>query len=175
MAKGGFSDKDRAKALLGRKKLTLKEKTAIAAYIKSGNKLQSFKGAYNISPKNAESAAYRFFKKPKIVTALDKALKNSKFDDSYAVQTLKDIVEAGKTNFDITRPDTVLKALETYFKITGKVGPQGPKTSSTGPMVESQARNMNDKELRKAIKELDRKQARLLDILGEPEEGEIVE
>lgn len=154
------------------KPLTLKQKTAVAEYLKTGVKSYAYKAAYKSNPKHVSIRANEFFKKPKIINALEKALKNSKFDDQYAVDTLKKIVDGGMANIEITRPDTSLKALETYFKITNKMG--GNKTTVKIDL-ESQARRMNVDELQSSLKELDKRQKRILAIIqGMPEEGEIV-
>jgi hypothetical protein len=166
-----FTDADRLKAK-NKPNLTLKQKTAVAIYLKTGNKSEAYRSVYKTNPKIAAINANNFFKKPKIVNALEKALKNSKFDDQYAVETLKGIVEAGKQNFDITRPDTVLKALETYFKITNKMG--GGNKVAIKMDIESQAKKMDMTELKASIKELDKRQRRLLAICGKAEEGEII-
>lgn len=168
-----FTPEDQAKSNMSVHPLTLKQRTCIATYLKTGNKSEAYRSAYPIkNPKNASIRANAFFKKPKIINALEKALKNNKFDDQYAVETLKGIVEAGKANFDITRPDTVLKALETYFKITNKMG--GGNKVQIKMDIEQQAKKMDMTELKAGLKEMDRKQKRLLALLGQAEEGEIV-
>jgi hypothetical protein len=157
--------------------LTLAQKKTIAEYLRTGKKTQAYKSAHSGKAKWATKYANVFFKNKRIVSALDKALKESKFDDAYAIDTLKKITNAGLENIDITRPDTSLKALETYFKITGKMG-QGPKT----PMrvdPETQAKRMGLSELQASLKELDKKQKRILAIISgsvvTAEEGEIIE
>jgi len=157
--------------------LTLAQKKTIAEYLRTGKKAEAYKSAHVCNPKHAYKYANLFFKRKRVISALDKALKESKFDDQYAIETLKKITNAGLENIDITRPDTSLKALETYFRITGKMG-QGPKT----PMrvdVETQAKRMGLNELQKSLKELDKQQKRILAVIGDsvvtPEEGEIVE
>jgi len=153
-------------------KLSLREKRSIAEYIATGNKTAAYKVSHKVKKQWASQVAHQFFKRPRIVSALDKALKESKFDDAYAVDTLKKIVDGGMENIDITRPDTSLKALETYFKLTGKMG-AGEKT----PMKvdpETQAKRMGLTELQASLKELDKKQKRILAIIsGRVEEGEI--
>ena len=157
--------------------LSLAQQKTIAEYLKTGNKKASYMSSHNGKAKHASKYADVFFKNPKIVNALEKALKESKFDDQYAVDTMKKIVEGGMQNIDITRPDTALKALETYFKITGKMG-QGPKTP-TRIDPETVAKRMGMGELQKSLKELDKKQKRILAIISGSvvtvEEGEIVE
>lgn len=157
--------------------LTLAQKKTIAEYLRTGKKTQAYKSAHICNPKHAPKYANLFFKNKRVVSALDKALKESKFDDQYAIETLKKITNAGLENIDITRPDTSLKALETYFKITGKMG-QGPKT----PMrvdPETQAKRMGLNELQASLKELDKQQKRILAVISgsvvTQEEGEIVE
>lgn len=153
--------------------LTLKERTAISEYIKTGKKAAAFKSAYKSTPQNVYQRANMFFKKPRIVSALEKALKESKFDDSFAVDTLKKITQAGLQNLDITRPDTSLKALETYFKITGKMG--GGTKTPTRIDPETVAKKMDVTELQQALKDMDKRQKRILAIIqGSAEEGEVV-
>jgi phage terminase small subunit len=159
-------------------KLTLKQKKAVTEYLRTGNKSAAIRAAYNIKPKHVRIQANTFFKKPKIINALDKALKDSKFDDTYAVQTMKKIVDAGMDNLDITRPDTMLKVIETYFKITNKMG--GGNKTTIKLDIEAQAKKMDVLELRNALKEMDKRQIRILDVLkngNQPatEEGEIIE
>lgn len=154
--------------------LTLKQKTAIAEYLKTGNKSAAIRSAYKTNSKTVTVQANQFFRKPKIQDALQKALKNSKFDDAYAVETLKKIVDGGMENIDIARPDTSLKALETYFKITNKMG--GGNKVAIKMDIEAQAKKMDTSQLTTALKELDKKQKRILAIIGgKTEEGEIVE
>jgi hypothetical protein len=154
-----------------------KEKLAIAEFLRTGKKIDAYRSAYSGKKEFAHRYANTFFKRPKIVSALEKALKESKFDDAYAVDTMKKIVDGGMKNIDITRPDTALKALETYFKITGKMG-QGPKTP-TRIDPETQAKRMGLSELQQSLKELDKKQKRILAIISgsvvTAEEGEIIE
>jgi len=153
--------------------LTLKQRKAIAEYLRTGVKTTSYLAAYPCRDRShAQPTANAFFKRPKIVNALEKALKNSKFDDQYAVKTLKEIIDSGMENKDITRPDTSLKALETYFKITNKMG-GGPK-SPFRLDPETQAKRMDVTQLRQGLKELDKKQKRILALLGKSEEGEII-
>lgn len=157
-------------------KLTMKQRKAVAEYLRTGNKSASYKSAYNANPKTVSIQANKLFKKPKIINALEKALKESKFDDSYAVSTLKRITDAGMENLDITRPDTALKALDTYFKITNKIG--GGNKVTLKMDVESQAKKMDMTELLQGLKELDKKQKHILAIIeGKApavEEGEII-
>lgn len=158
------------------RELTLKQKLAVSEYVRTGNKTASYRAAYNAKPKNAYMMANKLFKQPKIVNALDKALKDNKFSDDYAVKTLKKIVDGGMENIDIARPDTALKALETYFKITNKMG--GGNKVAIKLDLESQAKKMDITELKKGLKELDKRQKRLLSIMngtGRAEEGEVVE
>lgn len=154
--------------------LTIRQKLAISEYIKTGKKGASFAAAYAVkTKKNEGKMANNFFKKPKIVDALNKALKDSKFDDQFAVKTLKDIVDGGMKNIDITRPDTALKALETYFKLTNKLGNGGK--DPIGPDPESQAKKMDMTELRLALREMDKRQKKILAVIGgNVQEGEIV-
>ena len=153
------------------KALTLKQKTAIAEYIKTGVKSAAYRAAYKSNKDNVHQKANVFFKNPKIISALEKALKETKFDDQYAVSTLKKIVDGGMANIDITRPDTSLKALETYFKITNKIGVNKVAIKMD---FEAQAKKMDMNELQHSLKELDKKQRRILAIIGGSEEGEIV-
>lgn len=156
--------------------LTLKEKIVVSEYLKTGKKGNSYAAAYNAKPKNISVQANQFFKKPKIIDALSKALKDKKFDDAYAVEKLKAIVEGGMANIDIARPDTALKALDTYFKITNKMG--GGNKVAIKLDIESQAKKMDMVELQNSIKELDKKQKRILEVIkggvGAIEEGEII-
>jgi len=159
------------------KELTLKEKTAINEYIKTGNKSAAIRAAYSVKPEHAGVHANTFFKKPKIVDALKKALKDTKFDDAYAVETLKKIVDGGMENIDITRPDTSLKALETYFKITNRMGGGNKEPMRIDP--ETAAKKMDMSQLTAALKEMDKRQKRIFDILkngNQPptEEGEVL-
>jgi hypothetical protein len=162
-------------------KLTLRQNLAISEYIRTGKKSAAFRAAYKVGTikkgKNAGKTdagirAYSFFRKPKIQDALAKALKTSRFDDQFAVETLKKIVDAGMENIDITRPDTSLKALETYFKLTNKLG--GGTGTNSPQNTESTARRMDTTELQQALKELDKKQKRILAIIGTAKEGEII-
>ena len=155
--------------------LTLKQKKAIAEYIRTGNKTASYKSAYNANPKHAQEQANALFKQPKIVDALEKALKESKFDDSYAVKSLKDIVDSGLENRENTRPETSLNALNTYFKITNKMGTNKVTLKMD---FESQAKKMDMTQLQQGLKELDKKQKHILAIISgqdRAEEGEIIE
>jgi len=154
--------------------LTLKEQMAVAEYIKTGNKSAAIRAAYKTKSKTVCQQANNFFRKPKIIDALSKALKDSKFDDAYAVKTLKEIVDAGMQNKDITRPDTSLKALETFWKITNKMGGGNKEVSKIDP--ETVAKKMDTSQLTQALKDLDKKQKRILAIIqGKPIEGEIIE
>lgn len=158
------SPESREKAVDARlKTLTLKQKVAVGEYLRTGNKSAAIKAAYNVNPKHASMVANKFFKAPKIVDALSKALKNSNFDDQYAIETLKKIIQGGMENIDITRPDTSLKGLETYFKITGKMG-SGTKTP-TKIDPETAAKHMDMSQLQASLKELDKKQKRILSII----------
>jgi phage terminase small subunit len=157
--------------------LTLRQKKAVKEYLRTGNKSAAIRAVYKVNPKHVSIQANTFFKKPKIIDALSKALKDEKFNDSYAVKTLKKIVDGGMENIDITRPDTALKALETYFKITNKMG--GGNKVAIKVDLESQAKKMDVLQLRDALKEMDKKQKRILDVLKgvrpELQEGEILE
>jgi uncharacterized protein YktA (UPF0223 family) len=154
--------------------LTLKQKIAVGEYLKTGNKSAAVRAAYNLKPHNVKQVANRFFKQPKIVSALDKALKTAKFDDQYAVDTLKDIIEAGMQNKDIARPDTALKAIETYFKVTNKMG--GGNKTAIKIDIESQAKKMDINELMQGMRDLDKKYKRLKQVMtGKAEEGEVVD
>ena len=168
-----LTDADRKK---GRKikdaKLTLRQKTAITEYIKTGNKTAAIRSAYNYNKQQAPAVAARFFKQPKIVSALNKALKDHNFDDSFAVDKLKKIVQAGMENLDITRPDTSLKGLELFWKITNKLG-GNKEPLKMDP--ESAARKMDLTQLQAVIKDLDKKQKRILAIIsGKAVEGDII-
>lgn len=157
---------------INKDKLTLRQKTAIAEYVKTGNKSAAIRAAYNYNKKQAPIVANRFFKQPKIVSALNKALKDHNFDDSFAVDHLKKIVQAGMENLDITRPDTSLKGLELFWKITNKLG-GNKEPLKVDP--ESAARKMDLTQLQQVIKDLDKKQKRILAIIqGKPEEGEVL-
>jgi len=162
----------------GTRKLNLREKRAIAEYIKTGIKSAAYRSVYKTGrlkdgSSNAAQLANMFFKKPKIVNALEKALKESKFDDQYAVETLKKIVEGGMENIDIARPDTSLKALETYFKITNKIGGGGKDIK---PDTEAMAKKMDINQLSAALREMDKKQKRILAIIqGRVQDVEVVE
>jgi len=157
--------------------LTLKEQTAVTEYIKTGNKSAAIRAAYKTKSKTVSQQANNFFRKPKIVDALNKALKDEKFDDSYAVKTMKKIVDAGMENIDITRPDTALKVLETYFKITNKMGGGNKEPFKMDP--ETAAKKMDTSELLAVIKELGKREKRILEIMKgitpKQIEGEIVE
>lgn len=173
-----FKEKDLEKGKeINRTKLTLKQKKAVAEYVRTGNKTASYKAAYNCNPKTAQLQANRLFKRPKIVDALTKALKDNKFDENFAVKTLKDIVDSGMENKDITRPDTALKALETYWKVTGALG--GGNKMTVKVDLESRAKKMDMTEIRQSLKELDKRQKHLIAIMEgkKPvvEEGEIVQ
>ena len=156
----------------GTRKLSLREKKSIAEYLATGNKTAAYAASHKVKKQWASQVANQFFKRPKIVDALSKALKESKFDDQYAISTLKKIVDGGMENIDITRPDTSLKALDTYFKITNRMG--GGNKDQIKPDVESLDKKMDMSQLAKALKELDKKQKRILAIIGGSEEGEIV-
>ena len=155
--------------------LNPRQAAVVAEYVRTGKKAASYRVAYNA--KNASTAANTFFKEPKIVDALQKALKKSKFDDQFATDTLKKIVDGGMANIDITRPDTALKALETYFKITNKIG--GGNKIAIKMDFEAQAKKMDITELTASIRDLDKKQKRILEVLkgSKPnvEEGEVIE
>lgn len=155
----------------GTRKLSLVEKKTIAEYLKTGNKTAAYRSTHN-AKKFVKQIANGFFKRPKIVDALNKALKESKFDDAYAVESLKKIVEGGMANMDVARPDTALKGLETYFKLTHRLG-----GDNQGPMKidpETQAKRMSLTELQQSLKDIDKKQKRILSIIGASEEGEVV-
>jgi hypothetical protein len=161
--------------IIRRPRITLREQQVISEYIKTGKKGASYATAYSVKNlKRRGTLANTFFKKPKIQDALQKALKDSKFDDAYAVDKMKKIVDAGMENLDITRPDTVLKVLETYFKITNKMG--GGNKVAIKLDIESQAKKMDINELTASIRELDKKTKRIFAIIGsgKTEEGEIV-
>jgi phage terminase small subunit len=168
-------DKGKGRIGKGQSPLNPRELAVVSEYVKTGKKAASYKVAYN--PKEASVAANRFFKRPRIVNALEKALKAKKFDDSYAVEQLKKIVDGGMANIDITRPDTALKALETYFKITNKIG--GGNKVAIKLDIEAQAKKMDVNELTAALRNMDKQQKRILEVLkgGAPtlEEGEIVD
>jgi hypothetical protein len=154
-------------------KLSVREKQAIREYLKTGVKRQAYMSAYKGKAKYASLYAANFFKRPKIQTALEKALKESKFDDHFAVESLKKIVDGGMENIEITRPDTALKAIDTYFKITGKIG-----ANKTPPKIdlESQAKRMSMIELKQGLTELNKKQKRLEAIMSSKAvEGEVLE
>jgi len=154
--------------------LNLRQQAAIAEYIRTGKKGASYKAVYKVGNDDTGRRANKFFKKPKIQDALQKALKDSKFDDAYAVDKMKKIVDAGMQNLDITRPDTVLKVLETYFKVTNKMG--GGNKVAIKVDIESQAKKMDMTELMNGMKELDKKFKRLKMVMGSnAEEGEVVE
>ncbi len=162
------------KGKIGRTQTPLnpRQKAVVAEYIRTGKKAASYKVAYD--GKNASIAANRFFKNPKIVSALDKALKTAKFDDQYAVDNLKEIVEGGMKNIDIARPDTALKAIETYFKVTNKMG--GGNKTAIKIDIESQAKKMDINELMQGMRDLDKKFKRLKQVMtGKAEEGEVVD
>lgn len=155
--------------------LNLRQKRVVAEYLRTGKKGASYAAVYKA--KNSVDAGRRangFFRKPKIQDALQKALKDSKFDDQYAVETLKKIVDGGMQNIDITRPDTSLKALETYFKITNKMG--GGNKVAIKLDIEAQAKKMDIGELKASLKELDKRQKRLMEIIKGTavEEGELI-
>jgi phage terminase small subunit len=153
--------------------LTLKEQTTVTEYIKTGNKSAAMRAAYKTKSKTICQQANNFFRKPKIQDALSKALKDEKFDDSYAIKTMKKIVDAGMENIDITRPDTALKVLETYFKITNKMGGGNKDTVRMDP--ETIAKKMDTSELLAVIKELGKREKRLLEVIkGGAIEGEII-
>jgi phage terminase small subunit len=155
--------------------LTLKEQKAVSEYIRTGNKSAAIRSAYKTKSKTVGAQANNFFRKPKIIDALQKALKESKFDDSFAVDTLKKIVDGGMQNIDITRPDTSLKALETYFKLTNRLG-GGANMDPMKIDPETAAKKMDTSQLTQALKELDKKQKRILAIIsGTIQEGEILE
>lgn len=157
-----------------KKGLTLKEKIAVAEYLKTGKKGVAYLSAYKANKKNLGARANTFFRKPKIISAIEKALKNNNFDDEYAVKSLKAIVEGGMQNIEITRPDTALKALDTFWKLTGKLGTAGNK-GVIKPDPESVAKKMDITQLQQVIKDLDKKQKRILAIIqGKPEEGEVL-
>ena len=156
--------------------LTIRQRKAISEYVRTGKKGASFAAAYSIkTPKNRGKMANAFFKKPKIVDALNKALKAHKFDDDFAVDSLKKIVDGGMANIDIARPDTALKALETYFKITNKIG--GGNKIAIKMDVEAHAKKMDVNELWASIRELDKKQKRIQSVMKgiKVEEGEVLE
>jgi phage terminase small subunit len=167
-------DKGKGRIGKGEAPLNPKELAVVTEYVKTGKKAASFKVAY--SNKNPSVGAARFFKRPRIQNALEKDLKDKKFDDSYAVEQLKKIVDGGMANIDITRPDTALKALETYFKLTNKIG--GGNKVAIKLDIEAQAKKMGVNELTKALRDMDKQQKRILDVLkgGAPtlEEGEII-
>jgi len=168
-----LNPENRIKAQQNRK-LTLRQKTAIAEYLKTGNKTAAYKSAYAVGKNDAKIRANTFFKRPRIVDALQKALNKAHFDDEYAVDILKKIVEGGMENIDITRPDTSLKALETYFKITNKIG--GGNKDAFKETTETKAKKMDVSQLQASLKELDKKQKHILDVLrGVEIEGEIIE
>lgn len=162
------------KGRIGRTQTPLnpRQLAVVTEYVKTGKKAASYKVAYN--PKDASKAANEFFKKPKIQDALQKALKSAKFDDQYAVDNLKKIVEGGMQNIDIARPDTALKALETYFKVTNKMG--GGNKTAIKIDIEAQAKKMDINELMQNMRELDKKFKRLKQVMsGRAEEGEVID
>lgn len=155
--------------------LTLKEQKAVAEYIRTGNKTAAMRSAYKTKAKTVCQQANNFFRKPKIIDALQKALKDSKFDDSFAIETLKKIVDGGMQNIDITRPDTSLKALETYFKLTNRLG-GGANNDPMKIDPETTAKKMDTSQLTQALKDLDKKQKRILAIIsGKIQEGDLIE
>ena len=157
-----------------KKGLTLKEKMAVAEYLKTGKKGAAYISVYKANKKNLGARANTFFRKPKIISAIEKALKDNSFDDQYAVKSLKSIVEGGMQNIDITRPDTALKALETFWKLTGKLGTAGNQ-GVIKPDPESLAKKMDITQLQQELKLMDKKQKRILAIIsGKAVEGEII-
>ena len=172
-----FTQEDRDKGLKVREtKLTLKQQKAVAEYLRTGNKSASYRSAYNAkSARVANVRANLLFKQPKIINALEKALKESKFDDSYAVKSLKTLVDSGIENREVTRPETALNALNTYFKVTNKMG--GGNKVILKMDLEAQAKRMDMTELQQGLRELDKKQKHILSIIGgqnRAEEGEII-
>jgi len=159
------------KEVKGTRKLNLRERKAIAEYIKTGNKTAAYRAVYN-GKRNHSQLANNFFRRPKIRDALEKALKESKFDDAYAVDSLKKIVEGGMANLNVARPDVALKGLETYFKLTHRLGGDNQTPMRIDP--ETQAKRMSMTELQSSLKEIDKKQKRILAIIGASQEGEVI-
>jgi len=171
-----LNPENRAKG--GIKKLSLAEKRTIAEYLETGNKTAAYAASHKTKKKWASQVANQFFKRPRIVSALEKALKDTKFDDAYAVDKLKEIIEAGIANKEMTRPDTSLKGLETFWKITHKLG--GGATEPLKMDPETAAKKMDMTQLQSALKEIDKRQKRIMDVLkngSQPptEEGEVLE
>lgn len=159
------------------RKLSLIEKRTIAEYLRTGNKTAAYSGFHKTKKKWASQVASQFFKRPRIVSALEKALKDSKFDDAYAVKQLKDLIDAGMANRDITKPDVALKGLETFWKLTKKLGSGNNEPLKIDP--ETAAKKMDTSQLQAALKELNKQEKRIMDILkngNQPptEEGEVL-
>lgn len=152
--------------------LTPRQKMAINEYIKTGNKSAAIRAVYNVQKKELANKACRFFRKPKIVDALNKALKDANFDDAYGVNSLKKIIDGGLENIDQARPDTAMKGLELFWKLTNKLG--GNKEDLKLD-IEAQVKKMGMDELQESLKELDKKQQRIMAIIeGKVQEGEII-
>jgi len=152
-----------------RKKLTLKQKAFVSEYLKSGSPKNSAIATFNVKGSNASQLAKRLLKLPKIQQEIEKALTDRGLTPDYAVGKLKGLIDAGDQNLSDTKPADVIKALGQYFKLIETRN----KMESPQEKIKQRIHSIDIRELQKEIKELDKRQRRLLGLIPTIEEGEI--
>lgn len=157
-----------------RRKLTLKQKKFVIEYLKHGNATEAARIAYDGKEKFNSNLGHTILNMPKVQRALDIALKKMNLDEDFAVEALKNIIDAGSQNLSAATPANALKGIEMFLKVKGYLGNNNDKILEDS--VEEVANKMTAKEIREGLEKLDEQQRKIFEIMKDgAQEVEAVE
>lgn len=152
--------------------ITMKQRKFVSEFIKTANASHAALYAYNTTKKNAAAISQVLKNNPKVKNAIEVAFRKLNLDEDYAVESLKAVIDAGKQNSGDAKPADTLRGLEMFFRMKGYLGNDRHTIDNED---EQNAQKMTTEQLVKAVKELDKKQERILKLAGvKIEEAEVV-
>jgi len=152
--------------------LSIKQKAWLAEYLKTYNATAAYRRVYGKrkDPQLERNLAHSVKTRPSMKKAIDEAMVKLEMDEEFAVGRLKKVITSGEANLGDTQPKDVLKGLEMLFKLKGYLGNQQNQQNDE----EKELQSMTVDQIARELQELDKKQTRLLTIVGGAEEGEVV-
>ena len=155
-----------------KRRLTFKQKRFVVEYLKHGNATEAARVAYDGKEKFNSNLGHTILNIPKVQRALDIALKKMNLDEDFAVEALKNIIDAGSKNIVDATPANALKGIEMFLKVKGYLGNKKDKTLED--TIEQVANKMTANELKAGLKKLDEQQRKIFEIMrGDAQEGEV--
>lgn len=155
-------------------KLTPQQQIWLNEYLKTSNATAAYRRAYGKKKDRAteRALAYVVKNRPSMKKALNEAMAKLELDETFVLNKLKKVIVSGEANLGDTQPKDVLKGIEILLKLKGHLaGGKADKDKEE----ETQLQSMTVDQIAKELKELDKKQNRLLTSVGGSEEGEVID